>query len=245
VTLLLHESSGIIESLLYYGIRSFSCFYLLASSSIPTLHAFLDKIQASIANHTDPHMLLASRNMELILLHFQYLLITITSSPASPSSASSSLADLTLCTHHLVTLFVSFLKKSLKLPCWKQQFTANPTLGRSLVRCLVILSVPFPFQTLKIIENCTSKDLFASSPTAASSPALLSLSSVLGEIQLHLLNLQSTISSNIGACARSTSCRRPRPPGPGEEESRSNVVTTTGTDGISETDQAEKRPRLK
>lgn len=243
VTLLIQENPGIVESLLYYGISSFSCFYLVASSSLHILHAFLEKIQFSISNHTDPHMLLASRNMELILLHFQYLLITISSSPLIHSSSSAPLSfssphlDFTLSTHHMVTLFVSFLKKSLKFHCWKQQFTANPTLGRSLMRCLVILSDQFPLQTLKIIENFTSKDLFAS-PSAASSPALLSLSSVLGEIQDHLLSLQSTILLAMGICGDLAGNGR------ANEAEVKRGMDFESVNGIKESEHAEKRPRL-
>jgi hypothetical protein len=207
--------------------------------------------------------------MELILLHFHHLLIAIASAspptsthvPASDpagvpavyssyvAGASSSVGDeldLTLSTHQTVTLFVSFLKKSLKLHCWKQQFTANPTLGKTLLRTLVILSTLFPLQTLKIIEHCTSKDLFAST-AAASSPALLSLTSVLGEIQTHLLALQSTILSNItvtvtvGSCVGEDGRRRTR------QEQEEDSVADSGNSGnrMKEIGHiAEKRPRL-
>lgn len=93
--------------------------------------------------------------------------------------------------NNLITIFLSFLKKSLKLHCWKQQFTVNPQLGIQLVDCLTILSKIHPTLILKCISMCTSKDLFAS--VNSSSPALLSPTSVLGRIQRNLYELKENI----------------------------------------------------
>lgn len=199
VSLILRENSALLESLLHYGITSFSSFYLLASGNPTILNLFIDKVNGAISNHTEPYMVAASKSMEQILLHLQYLFICL----MEPITTSFRYVlpvqehiDLTLHAHQTITLFASFLKKSLKFHCWKQQDTANPTLGKELLKCLSIMSSSFPVLTLKMISTCTSQELFASG--SSSSPALFSLTSVLGRLQPALLLLQQSILRKIG-----------------------------------------------
>ena len=219
ISFILIENMSLIESLLYYGLTNFPSFYLVATCLPGILLSVHEKIQSSISNHAEPFMIYASKTMESILLHIQFIsqcYLDISSKQYfhqfqfsnfyEPSSIQSTtkqqsihdyLNESKLQMISLITIFSSFLKKSLKLHCWKQQFTVNPQLGFQLVSCLTILSKIHPIAMLKCISICTSKDLFALSNS--SSPALLSPTSVLGRIQRYLYELKENIQKDLSS----------------------------------------------
>lgn len=180
LTIMLSENVPLLDVLLFYGIRYWSCFVLLSQSEcilsavVNSLLQFMSTAVEHISKADAPSPLWSPKYVELLLLHISFLLRSTAS--GNPSRELMHAVDFA------VEGFYRYVKKSSKQACWKQP-ASQSSLGHLLCEILQILGAEHPQVSLRIIFCFTKPDLVQSCPST----------SVLVDMQNRLENLKGKI----------------------------------------------------
>jgi hypothetical protein len=183
ISQMLSENAPLLDVLLFYGIRYWSCFMLLSQSE-DIMHAVTSSLLQFMNTAVDQHIktdtpspLWSTKTVELLLLHMSFLVRSISLSKPS--------RDLVQALSGTVEAFYYFIKKSSKQACWKQP-ASQSNLGTLFSEVLQILAIDYPQVSLRIITCFTKPDLIQGCPT----------SSTMVDMQSRLKGLHTKICQN-------------------------------------------------
>ena len=183
VSTLLGENRPILDILMHYGIKYWSCFVLIAQCEDlleDVADLLLNNITTAVeSGGTDPSYW-TRRNVVSVMIHLHFLLRAI-------AVTATCRVDIKDSVHRIVEVFYWFVKKSLthSASAWLQPPSALQ-LPRTCLETLEAIAVEYPQITLRVISCLTKREVVQSS----------SPNSVLKALQGSLLELHGKVCQN-------------------------------------------------